>query len=419
MKKIKVILGALVAVAACSGEQKPVKTFFRPSVERLEKQTFVVKAEKSEIFRGRYGSIWGVPPRAFVDSAGRPVTGEVEIELIEAVRWRDLVVGGLETRTAVGDSLLSTGGMFRIRATQNGAELFLDKGLAAYIPQNLFAGQAQTMNRYYSDTAGATGVPLWRYAGGQGLGQLRKCRSKAADDPCRDCKKLLRQIAKIKIQKTPKNSDDWYGDRYAYDGDSLYFYSSGKRTGLFSKNDIQRCRKLTADDAEAQKLFTRLDLIRKQQTENTSFFSFYIHRLGWWNVDKVVDEEMKNFSGTIANAEGKPVVVELLDKTRNVKISTTSDEQGRFEFRYPPGSKPHFFAYSENRYAFVGVELTAGAPIAPISLSPVEEKDYDATLEKICRFLDDPQKSSMGGAGKAQPQGSRFWAMLKAFERRI
>lgn len=382
----RIAIAALTLLCACADEEKvkDVKTLFRPSTERLEKQTFVVQAEKIEILQGRYGSIWAVPPRAFVDSAGKAVAGEFEIELIEAVRWRDLIVGGLQTRTAVGDSLLSTGGMFRLRAVQNGAELILKdgKGILAYLPKDFAEGAP--MNLYYSDTTTVAGTPLWRFAAKEGA-DFRKCKPKSPDDPCRNCKKLLRQIAKIKPQKPPKSPDDWFGGRYAYDGDSLYFYSSGKKTGLFSRKDIEKCRELMADDAQAQKLFTRVDIIRKQQTSGTSYYVFQVNRMGWHNLDVLVNEERGEYSGVVANADGKPVSIELWDKTRRIKIGVQTDEQGRFKFSYLPGAKPTLFAYSENRYVLSPVELSA-PQLPPLNLTPVEEKDFEATLEKILSF---------------------------------
>ena len=382
----KIVASALAFFCACAGEEKvkDVKTLFRPSPERLEKQTFAVKAEKAEILQGRYGTLLAVPPRAFEDSSGNAVVGDFEIELVEATRWRDFIVGGLQTRTAVGDSLLSTGGMFRVRATQNGSELTLKdgKGILAYFPKDFAEGAP--MDLYFSDTSTLSGSPMWRFVGGEGA-NLQKCRPKSPEDPCRDCKKLLRQLARIKPQKAPKSSNDWYSDRYAYDGDSLYFYSSGKRTGLFSKKDVEKCREIMADDADARKLFTRVDILRKQQTQNTSYYVFQLNKMGWYNCDKLVNEERREFSGVVANADGKPTTVELLDKTRKIKLSAQTDEQGRFKFSYLPGSKPTLFAYSENRYVLAPVELF-DAPIPPLNLVPVEEKDFEATLEKILSF---------------------------------
>ena len=91
---------------------------FTPGTDNLEIQKFVIQADANEVIAGKQGAIFAIPSGAFLDANGNPVSGEVQIELREANSLKDILAGGLITKT--GNDLLASDGMYKIEAFQNG-----------------------------------------------------------------------------------------------------------------------------------------------------------------------------------------------------------------------------------------------------------------------------------------------------------
>ncbi len=88
--------------------------------------------EKAYFFDLKNGSSIYIPKDAFVHMDGSAVTGPVDLEIIEAFNYSDIVANNLSTETK--DELLETGGMMNIQATSGGKELRLDKSLELIYP---------------------------------------------------------------------------------------------------------------------------------------------------------------------------------------------------------------------------------------------------------------------------------------------
>ncbi|MFT4522940.1 MAG: hypothetical protein ACI8ZN_001892 [Bacteroidia bacterium] len=86
-------------------------------------QRFSIDATKYQYFTTQYGTQFSFAPNLFVDGSGSAVSGSVDIEILELKTVSDMFLSGVTTVS--GNSLLSSGGMFKIEASQNGTPLQL------------------------------------------------------------------------------------------------------------------------------------------------------------------------------------------------------------------------------------------------------------------------------------------------------
>ena len=94
-------------------------------------QTVSFDAEEGLVYRHPSGSTLSVPAGAFVDAAGNPVRGAVELHYREFHHAADLVVAGIPLKAADQDGRLAdmqTAGMVEVRATQADTPLRLAAG---------------------------------------------------------------------------------------------------------------------------------------------------------------------------------------------------------------------------------------------------------------------------------------------------
>ncbi len=91
--------------------------------EKLEAQSFVFSNSTGEIITGYYGTILKIRKNTFVDENGKPIDGDIELELKEVFTPKDRVLGNLTT--TYENKPLETGGMLFIDATSNGNQIYI------------------------------------------------------------------------------------------------------------------------------------------------------------------------------------------------------------------------------------------------------------------------------------------------------
>ncbi|MEZ4740195.1 MAG: OmpA family protein [Flavobacteriales bacterium] len=85
-------------------------------------QHFTIDPTKDQVVQGTTGTQLKIRAGSLVDARGRPVQGEVDLELTEALGLQSILAHQLSTRS--GSTLLETGGMLKVSATDaSGAEL--------------------------------------------------------------------------------------------------------------------------------------------------------------------------------------------------------------------------------------------------------------------------------------------------------
>ncbi len=119
-------------------------------------QSFTVDPGLPQTVRGDKGGRFLIEANSFVDAEGRPVTGLIDISLVEAYEMGDMLLAGLTTTS--GDRLLETGGMFELTATdEEGNPVFLADGktIASSIPTSDYDEQMRIFNgRFHEEEEG-------------------------------------------------------------------------------------------------------------------------------------------------------------------------------------------------------------------------------------------------------------------------
>ncbi|HLP14484.1 MAG TPA: cytochrome c [Flavobacteriales bacterium] len=100
----------------------------------LPYQKFTLNAQQDTVIETQDGIVMAVPANCFLGPDGKPVQGEITLEVKEAIEANDILKAGLNTKS--GDKLLETGGMFYVNARQNDKSLTIDpaKGVYTQIP---------------------------------------------------------------------------------------------------------------------------------------------------------------------------------------------------------------------------------------------------------------------------------------------
>lgn len=130
-------IAVLSLLSACSSQEvenaKPIFAHASdPFLETMiEPQTFVVNTDKDTVISGAQGSVIYLPPNAFVDKNGNPITDNVSIELAEGFTIKDMLLSNLTT-SSNGEPLISDG-MIYINATANGEDVFVNPESKPYV----------------------------------------------------------------------------------------------------------------------------------------------------------------------------------------------------------------------------------------------------------------------------------------------
>lgn len=92
--------------------------------ELIKPQFFSINAEKDTVLITESGMVIAIPEGALLEN-GKPVKGNVEVEIKEAINPEDILTSGLSSMS--GDDLLETGGMFYFNARKNGNNLEINE----------------------------------------------------------------------------------------------------------------------------------------------------------------------------------------------------------------------------------------------------------------------------------------------------
>lgn len=108
-----------------------------------------------------YGTRVEVPGKIFVDSAGNPVTGKVVVKYREMQTLNDILISGTTLSYDAAGMLkrMRSGGMFEIRAWQEGKPVYLDSGKVIKVNMASF-DQGEQYHAFYLDEANARD---WEY----------------------------------------------------------------------------------------------------------------------------------------------------------------------------------------------------------------------------------------------------------------
>lgn len=172
-----VALGALLLFQACKKETpapadttsptptvtpqasaSALKSFLENNLN-ASKQTFTISATNPSLITGQQGTTIQFYANSFETMAGVSVTGDVEVELIEALDKRDMLLKGLHTigRQSNGAyAPLISGGEMKLTVRQNGQKLRLKSGVSYQMTMPATGGVDPNMTLFYGDETSDT-----------------------------------------------------------------------------------------------------------------------------------------------------------------------------------------------------------------------------------------------------------------------
>ncbi|WP_298419582.1 hypothetical protein [uncultured Kordia sp.] len=103
-------------------------------LEKIQSDIFSIATEKDTIVETKNGIVFLIPSNTFVDSSQNIVSGNVQLEVKEAIDSHTIMTSGLST--FFNDKPLETGGMFFIEAKKDGKKLAIhpEKEITVDIP---------------------------------------------------------------------------------------------------------------------------------------------------------------------------------------------------------------------------------------------------------------------------------------------
>ena len=119
-------------------------------------QTFTINATQAQTITGNKGTVIHFNANSFVTANGTPVTGSVQIELVEIFSKKDMILMNKQTvgKTWNGVSPLISGGQFSIVAKQNGQKLNLVPGMYYQLDAPAPNGTTNMMDLFYGQIEG-------------------------------------------------------------------------------------------------------------------------------------------------------------------------------------------------------------------------------------------------------------------------
>ncbi|GEM_PF-3431848 len=97
----------------------------------FDKQQFKVDTEIGGTLEGKEGTLIIVPSDAFTDKHGNSISGTIDMEVVEALEWSDMLAYNLTTTN--DDKALSTGGMVYMQPYKEGEKVFFNENRPVYL----------------------------------------------------------------------------------------------------------------------------------------------------------------------------------------------------------------------------------------------------------------------------------------------
>lgn len=348
-------------------------------------QVFDILADRAQTVVATNGTILAIPAGAFMDSMGNPLSGQVQLHVKEANRDVEILTGGLVTQT--GNELLASGGMYMFQALQNGKPVRINPavGVYAYMPT---AKKDPAMGLYKGDFNDRK--LDWRLTSKKEGGIPRCDESKYTQKQCKKCQNLLKMSSRIKPGKKPPKSD-YYAKRHYWENGVLYFASSGSRKTVLSQDQIDECKSYLEATEKGRDLLASVEQYKAEWKDRVGeYYAYRIDSLGWYNVDKLVKEELVTFTGKVVDDSGKPVAgaqVHLYCKDSDLKVHTsTTAVDGSFELKFVPGRAFMLYAYEKGRVGKGRCQLPAtgsGQQVEAVQLAELQPEAVSTYLQDL------------------------------------
>jgi hypothetical protein len=267
MKKfLTVITAATILLTACNNNiENPSDIFTKVyTADNLTTQTFSISVDKDTTLKGQSGTTLFIPKNTFVDDKGNQVSGQVSIQFKEALTTADMVLANLTT-TSDGN-FLQSGGMIFIAATSdnNKLEIASDKYIGVIMPTDT----AQSGMKVFTGTQDSIGIN-WQ-------NPAPILNDQAQNAPVQPA------FARI-LTDTIRE-----GEHMAFDTSSNVPLTAEQRKAL---NEQMNAWSKQIDEANKKFLEEMKNSNQNTFTEDyKSNYIFSIKKLGWANIDRMMDD---------------------------------------------------------------------------------------------------------------------------------
>lgn len=388
VRQVRILSALTLAMFAVSllgsGCGKPDSGHLSTGTQHIATQRFQIDPTKEAVIQGAQGSIFAIPASAFLDSMGNTVTTPVTVRLKEANRDVDILVGGLVTQA--GQDMLASGGMYMIEAFSQGKALKLNPavGIYAYLPTTQ---KDAAMGLYKGDFQESK--LDWKLTG-QREETIPECdRDKASRAKCKKCDRLTKMVKKIKPGKKPDENTDYWAERHYWENGKLFFYSSGSKKQVLSQDQIEECQSYLRTTEKGRELLTIVDQYKEEWKDRIGdYYAYKLDALGWYNIDKVVKEELVTFTGRVVDENGNPIPgaqVHMYCKDVDLKVhASTPAADGSYTLKFAKNRSFMLYAYEQGRLGKQKVTLNSdGQSMGDISLVQVDPEQAEGFLDEV------------------------------------
>lgn len=313
---VKLIVGliwaSILLISSCN-KTNVQKTFVNPPFPELDVpfETFMSNTEMTDTISLTMGTKLIIPEKAFVDSAGNRVSGDVQLKYREFRNAAEIFMAGIPMNyNAMGNkTALVTAGMFEIRAFANGSELKLAPGKNITMKMGSRV-EGQNYNFFGFDESNGN----WQFMG----------YPNTEVNP--EYEKVEKNITQLKKTKKYPLSDEYFVFDYsaAYD---VTYYELGKK---YSKNKMKR--RIKKYGANLYNLYT-YDRVNYRGRHYRAQFLLWKklgdNRLPRWVKTKRIRSEVKKLAGNV-------YLITVKHKEKNYKFRAAIEMPLKALYAYSP-----------------------------------------------------------------------------------
>lgn len=355
---MKILLIVITAVTffltACNTKENRYDIFTKVyKIDNLTTQTFSINTDKDTTLKGKSGTTLFFPKNTFVDEKGSQVSGQVSIQFIEALTTTDMVLANLTTIS--DDNFLQSGGMIFIKAISDNLRLEIasDKYIGVIMPTDT----VQNGMKVFSGTPDSVGIN-WQNSApilNEQLAQQDKFASILTDsiksDEYTDTTYIIR-LTNEEPKELNKQMDDI----------QKQIEEQKKQMDAWQKQ-IEEANKKYLEELKNSKWNSFTE-------DYKSNYIFSIKKLGWANIDRIMDDQ-------------RTKEIELITKIENHSDFNTVYVTMVLNYRkmYLPGYQKKDETYSFTHGDFETTKLPIGETAIIIATAYKNELPFLAILK--------------------------------------
>ena len=361
MRNIFILFAAVLLMSSCSKKNDPDTidyvedslSLYTNGLDTFGIEKYSINSQIDEVVTGKKGASFIFKKNCFLDLSGKPVKGNVDVELREYNQMEDFFLSGLTT-TSDGDMLIS-GGSYYLNATQKGQPLQIDTvvGIFASFP----ASSRDREMKFFTGEKSGNGIN-WKLSDQEEERIVFPSRNGDMKDfsNYESARELLtkidaeyQKVGKFYVVPGKKNAFQYsvdyvsqlkkYVKVYEDDRNLMKKIEKSKKAWIKYREDLAIAQtKLGEKNERDKKKKEEAELKSAVQEQGVEYYNYKLNRLGWYNCDKYPSQQLISFSGKINQSEEKGkgyTQVHLLSKEEMIHLVYYSRD-GSYNFNFLP-----------------------------------------------------------------------------------